>query len=162
MKKLLLILALAMPACGEKAATNPTATTFAPDSGEGDITLEAVSLTDQKLTVAVKASGAKPIYGVAFRLSYDSKVLKLAEMKRGPGWPDGAIELAKEGQPGITVATVSGKGAYDGNADPLLATLTFDRTTRAPTKLAFVTERSSAIEPGGKTMTVKWRGGALQ
>jgi hypothetical protein len=163
MKKLVLALALLVSACGEKAAPGPTpATMFAPDPGEAEITLEAVTVTDQRLVLAVKATGTKPLYGVAFRLSYDAKVLKLAQMERGPGWPEGAVELAKEGAPGITVATVSGKGTYAGNADPLIATLTFDRITRDGTKVAFVTERSSAIDSGGKNISVKWRGGALK
>ena len=161
------LLAAMLPACADPPAQqSPPAPGFSADATEagGSVSLRAVSVTAEHLVVEVVARDVRPLYGVAFRLSYDPAVLRFASTLRGPSWPEGSVELAKEAAPGLLVSTVSAKGDIKGLDEPeaIVSTLTFDRLARTETKLGFVTTRSTAFTTGGAAARARFTGGTLR
>ena len=152
------------PASGPAPPPEP-AHGFVAEAADGAaIVLRAKQATDKELVVEVVGQKTPALSGVAFRLTWDAKVLTFRSMEVAKAWPGERVELASEPKPGLLLATVGVKGERPGLAagDPVVATLSFDVAKLGPTSLAFVQERSTAFDDKGAPAALKWRGGALR
>lgn len=168
----LLLLALAV-ACssddgggGSKPKPEPTLTFEADATPPGvALTLRQKELTQDRLVLELVGGSVQDLYGVAFRLSYDSTALTFTQLTAGTAWGGGApVALGVAKTPGLLVGTVSAKGQASGvsGKEAVLGVVTFTLTERKPSALDFVVQRSALLNTSGKPIEgVGFAGGDL-
>jgi hypothetical protein len=118
-----------------------------------------------KLRIPIRGKGIDALYGVAFRLEFDSTALKFETGAKGEAWAAaGEVSNAKEARPGLVVGVVTNKGQAAGIkvADGILAWLDFSVLKQSPAKVQFVGGRCAIVQPDGVELAqVSWTGGAL-
>ena len=153
------LLLLFLSACGGEK--DVSFTSEPPRGPSIYLVYEATEATNQRF--AVHATGIEAIYGVAFRLGYDSDALRYQTARASADWPADAIALAREAEPGTLWVVWTARGAHDGLANAgKLGEIEFSHTPGASSDLHFRLERSSVFTARGVPVRdVAWLGGEL-
>lgn len=162
---IILFVVLAASACGGKSKSRDLV--FVPDPAGSDpaVYLRVRSHEEGRLVLEVVGRSITALYGVAFRLRYDSLTLGLTTMTPGESWTANALSLATEPGGGLTVAAVTEKGQSDGfdASDTILAVLEFEVRSKIETPVEFVLESSAVVTADGTQLSpVNWSGGRLE
>ncbi|MCC6902442.1 MAG: hypothetical protein IT377_25950 [Polyangiaceae bacterium] len=129
------------------------------------LTLRQKELTQDRLVLELVGSAVQDLYGVAFRLSYDSAALSFTKLDAGPAWGGApVIALGAAKTPGLLLGAVTAKGTQsgvDGN-EVVLGVVTFALNQQKPSAIDFVAARSAFVGVTGKPVTgVAFAGGDL-
>lgn len=133
-----------------------------PTASGPSVSLRQKELTDTHLVLELVGHSLPDVYGVAFRLSYDTTFL--AFEKQEPGTVLSApVSLSSEKTPGLVAGVVSKKGAVLGvdGSEKALVTVSFKLLQKQPTAIELVLNRNSVIDSKGVPATTSFTGGAL-
>ena len=129
----------------------------APSPAQPKIALLSSSLEpalNSQVLVRVNVENVQELFAAPMKLTYDSKVLRLVEIRRGPFLAgDGAqitFNETRVDSPGMAIIganRIAGSGGISGSGT--LAVLVFQAVGRGPTKLAFeeLTLRDAKLQP---------------
>ncbi|MBK7580477.1 MAG: hypothetical protein IPI67_09760 [Myxococcales bacterium] len=171
----LIAFAIALVACssddggGGSAKPKPKETfVFEPAATPAgtSVTLRQKELTSERLVLELVGHSVSELYGVAFRLSYDSSVLGFDKLEASSVWSGSPpVTLGVVKTPGVLVATVTEKGKAAGVAgsEVVLGQLSFNFVAgQKPASLEFRANRSAVVGTDGRELAkVGWAGGAL-
>jgi Cohesin domain len=143
-------------------AFHPAATPAGPS-----VTLRQKELGGGKLVLELVGHGLSDVYGVAFRLKYDSGVLAYSSLDAGPVVSQGAhVALGNAKKSGLLVGVATEKGTVAGASanDEVLATVTFAVSAEHATPIDFVAARSAVARAsnGESIAGVAFVGGKLE
>lgn len=119
--------------------------------------------------VDVLARGIADVHGVAFRVTFDSALLRFSSARTGPSWSKQAMALATEGTPGQLAVLWTELGeltSVDAIPRTVLGTLVFDRADKTHSlegmTLRFRTDRSRVMDRKGQSVRIAWRDAAVE
>ncbi|MFO0565520.1 MAG: cohesin domain-containing protein [Polyangiaceae bacterium] len=129
------------------------------------VTLRQKELGSGRLVLELVGNSVDALYGVAFRLRYDPKVLGFEKVEASPHWgASPPLALASEKTPGLVVLTLTEKGKSAGvsGSEVVLGTLAFQLKVEQASAIDVVVERSGAVGADGRARpAVGWAGGDL-
>lgn len=155
---------------GERCAL-PTPLSFVPDAAEpdpGTMSLQLGAIAGNRLTVEVVLRSPAQVYGISFRLAFDTARLTFIGIEGGAGLRPGSDELlvkAVEKPAGTVIAGVSRTGTIEGLAfDPagVVARLTFEAEGTGGTALSFIDGKCDVIDSLLNRVEIDaWHGGTV-
>jgi hypothetical protein len=113
----------------------------------------------------VVARDLPPVYGVAFRLSYQAGALEPSSLEAVDAWPADRIVMGREASPGSFFGVVSAKGPFAGldAGGRELARVVLATPPTAETPIAFDLPRSAVLSPdGNEAPDVAFVGGRIE
>lgn len=137
----------------------------APPASGPSLSLRAAALDDRRLLVDVMGHELDDLYGVAFRVAFDARVLRFSQIGSGAAFayaPE-LVLAAREARPGLVVAALTRQGRQPGvsaRGTPI-ATLSFDIALRGASRVALVQSRASALASDGLPIELQVTSGEL-
>jgi len=135
------------------------------DGSSPAVYLQQRELTPTQLSLNVRGRGLADVYGLAFRLRFDSNVATLAQIKAGEVFGEAAIAIGREPIHGLLVAAVTQQGAVMSFAttDDVLAVVELRLNSSADTLVQLPVDESAIIGADGTEQAgISWHGGVLE